>query len=114
MAWVGCEVVVERWRWWRWALGGGAAAWLLEARVFGAAPRAALLFNLSLSVLIPVLAYDLGRRLAGRITGFGGALLLVLSPFLVMAFSMESYLYVTLILASMDARKLIGATNNFL
>jgi arabinofuranosyltransferase len=72
--------------------------WLL-----GSAPRAALLLNLSLSALIPVLAYDLGRRLAGRITGVGGALLLIASPLLVMAYSMESYLYVTLILASMDA-----------
>lgn len=74
------------------------AIWL-----FGAAPPAALALNLILSALMPVLAYDLGRRLAGRITGVGGGLLLIVSPFLVMAFSMESYLYVTLILASMDA-----------
>ena len=71
--------------------------------LFGSAPRAAMVFNLTLSALIPMLAFDLGRRLAGRITGAGGALLLVISPFLVMAFSMESYLYVTMILASMDA-----------
>ncbi len=70
--------------------------------LFGSAVRAALLFNLTMAVLIPLLAYDLGRRLAGRITGVGGALLVSLSPFLVMAFSMESYLYVTLILASVD------------
>ena len=72
--------------------------WLL-----GTAPRAALVLNLALATLIPMLAYDLGRRLAGRITGIGGALLLSLAPFMVMAFSMESYLYVALILAAMDA-----------
>ena len=71
--------------------------------LFGSAPQAALVLNISLSTLIPILAYDLGRRLTGRITGLGGALLLSLSPFLVMAFSMESYLYAALILASMDA-----------
>ncbi len=71
--------------------------------LFGSAPQAALVLNLSLSSLIPILAYDLGRRLAGRLTGLGGALLLILSPLLVMAFSMESYLYATLILASMEA-----------
>ncbi len=74
------------------------AIWL-----FGAAPPAALALNLMLAALMPVLAYDLGRRLAGRITGIGGGLLLIVSPFLVMAFSMESYLYVAMILASMDA-----------
>ncbi len=72
--------------------------WLL-----GSAPRAALVLNIGLSAFIPVLAYDLGRRLAGRITGVAGSLLLSLSPFLVMAVSMESYLYVALILASVDA-----------
>ncbi len=71
--------------------------------LFGSAPRAALAFNISLSALIPVLAYDLGRRLAGRITGLAGALLLIFSPFLIMAFSMESYLYAALILAAMEA-----------
>ena len=74
------------------------AIWL-----FGAAPPAALSLNLMLAALIPVLAYDLGRRLAGRITGVGGGLLLIVSPFLVMAFNMESYLYVAMILASMVA-----------
>lgn len=72
--------------------------WLL-----GSAPAAALGLNIGLAALIPVLAYDTGRRLAGRVTGVAGALLLSLSPFLVMAFSMESYLYVALILASVDA-----------
>ena len=72
--------------------------WLL-----GSALRTALVLNLILAMLIPILAYDLGRRLAGRLTGLGGALLLSMAPFLVMAFSMESYLYVALILASMDA-----------
>ena len=57
--------------------------------LFGSAPRAALVLNLGLSTLIPMLAYDLGRRLSGRITGIGGALLLAFSPFLIMAFSME-------------------------
>jgi hypothetical protein len=71
--------------------------------LFGSAPRAALVLNISLSALIPILAYDLGRRLSGRITGLGGALLLSLAPLLIMAFSMESYLYVTLILASVEA-----------
>jgi len=69
----------------------------------GSAPQAALLLNLTLATLIPLLAYDLGRRIAGRITGVGGALLLTFAPLLVIAFSMESYLYVALILASMDA-----------
>lgn len=75
-----------------------AGAWL-----FGSAPRAALGLNLALSMLIPALAFDVGRRLAGRITGLGAALLLTVMPLLVIAFSMESYLYVALILASMDA-----------
>ncbi len=75
-----------------------AATWL-----FGSAYRAALPLNLILSVLIPILAYDLGRRLAGRITGLIGALLLTMAPLLVISFSMETYLYVTLILASMVA-----------
>lgn len=73
-------------------------AWL-----FGSAPRAALILNVTLAALIPILAYDLGRRLAGRITGVSGALLLVWMPLLVIAFSMESYLYVALILAAFDA-----------
>lgn len=72
--------------------------WLL-----GSAPTAALALNISLSALIPILAYDLGRRLSGRFTGLGGALLLTLAPLLIIAFSMESYLYVALILASLDA-----------
>ena len=71
--------------------------------IFGDAPRAALGLNLALSALIPMLAYDLGRRLAGWITGIGGALLVTTTPLLIIAFSMESYLYVALILASMDA-----------
>ncbi len=80
-------------------------AMLLAAGVwfFGSAPRAGLGLNLALATLIPVVAYDLGRRLSGRITGLGGALLLMLMPLLVMAFSMESYLYVALILAAVDA-----------
>lgn len=69
----------------------------------GSAPQAALLLNLTLAALIPILAYDIGRRIAGRITGVGGALLLMMAPLLVIAFSMESYLYAALILASMDA-----------
>lgn len=69
----------------------------------GSAPAAALTLNIALAGLIPVLAYDLGRRLSGRITGVGGALLLTLAPLLIIAFSMESYLYVSLILASLDA-----------
>lgn len=77
-------------------LAGGA--WL-----FGSAYQAALPLNLTLSGLIPMLAYALGRRVAGRITGLGGALLLVTAPLLVIAFSMESYLYVTLILATLIA-----------
>jgi hypothetical protein len=75
----------------------------LGTRLFGTASRAALVLNISLATLMPVLAYDLGRRLSGRITGIGGALLLMFSPLLIMAFSMESYLYVTLILASVEA-----------
>ncbi len=71
--------------------------------IFGSAPRAALPLNITLATLIPILAYDVGRRIAGRVTGIGGALLLTFAPLLVIAFSMESYLYVTLILASMDA-----------
>lgn len=70
---------------------------------FGSAPRAALILNIGLSALIPVLAFDMGRRLAGRITGLGGALLLMLAPLLIRAFSMESYLYVALILATVNA-----------
>jgi hypothetical protein len=70
--------------------------------LFGSAPQAALVLNISLSILIPILAYDLGRRLAGRITGISAALLLTALPLLVIAFSMESYLYVTLLLASLD------------
>jgi hypothetical protein len=73
------------------------------AWVFGSAPQAALVLNIILAALNPILAYDVGRRLAGRITGFSAALLLVIMPPLVLAFSMESYLYVFLILASMDA-----------
>jgi hypothetical protein len=71
--------------------------------VSGSAPQTALILNIILSGLMPVLAFDLGRRLSGRITGVGGALLLTLAPLLVIAFSMESYLYVALILASLDA-----------
>lgn len=71
--------------------------------VAGSAPKAALSLNLGLSALIPMLTFDLGRRLAGRITGLSGALLISISPLLVIAFSMESYLYVALILASMVA-----------
>lgn len=71
--------------------------------VFGSAPRAALVLNITLSALIPMLAYDVGRRLAGRMTGLGGGLLLMLAPLLIRAFSMESYLYVALILAAVDA-----------
>ncbi|MBE7469734.1 MAG: hypothetical protein DPW09_28020 [Anaerolineae bacterium] len=69
----------------------------------GSAPRAALILNVVLAGVIPVLAYDLGQRLSGRITGLGGALLLILAPLLIIAFSMESYLYVAMILASLDA-----------
>lgn len=75
-----------------------AGTWL-----FGAAPRAALALNILLATLIPILTYNVGRRLAGPITGIGGALLITLMPLLVIAFSMESYLYVALILASMEA-----------
>ena len=71
--------------------------------IFGAAPVAALVLNIALAALNPVLAFDVGRRLAGRITGLCGALLLTFAPLLVIAFSMESYLYVFLILAGMDA-----------
>ena len=71
--------------------------------LFGSALRAAQILNIALSTLIPALAYSLGRRLSGHITGLTGALLLTLSPLLVIAFSMESYLYVTLILATMVA-----------
>lgn len=71
--------------------------------LFGSAPQAALILNLSLAGLIPILAYDVGRRLSGRITGVSGALLLALAPLLIIAFSMESYLYVALIVASLDA-----------
>jgi len=69
----------------------------------GSAPRAALLLNIALAAFISILAYNTGRRLAGRITGLGGALLLALMPLLVIAFSMESYLYVALILASLNS-----------
>ncbi len=71
--------------------------------LFGSAPPSALVLNLALSALIPILAYDLGRRWSGRITGLGGAVLLALAPLLIIAFSMESYLYVALILATLDA-----------
>lgn len=70
--------------------------------LFGAAPPAALALNITLAALNPVLAYDVGRRLAGRLTGLSGALILPIMPLLIIAFSMESYLYVALILASMD------------
>lgn len=69
----------------------------------GAAPRAALGLNVILAALIPALTYDLGRRLAGRTTGLVAALLIPVLPLLIIAFSMESYLYVTLILASFGA-----------
>ena len=71
--------------------------------LFGSAPAAALVLNIGLAAVIPILAYDVGRRLSGRITGVGGALLLPMAPLLIIAFSMESYLYVALILASLDA-----------
>lgn len=71
--------------------------------LFGSAPRAALVLNIILSGLIAALAYDVGRRLSGRMTGIGGALLLTLAPLLIIAFSMESYLYAALLLASLDA-----------
>lgn len=80
------------------AMISAVGAWL-----FGSAPPAALAFNITLAALIAPLAYDVGRRLAGRITGVGAALLLPSLPLLVVAFSMESYLYVALILASLDA-----------
>jgi hypothetical protein len=70
---------------------------------FGSAPQAALVLNITLAGLIPVLAFDLGRRLAGHITGVSAALLLTMMPLLVIAFSMESYLYVAFILGSLDA-----------
>ena len=41
--------------------------------LFGSAPTAALILNIALAGLIPILAYDLGRHLSGRITGAGGA-----------------------------------------
>ncbi|MFN8457595.1 MAG: hypothetical protein U0401_23550 [Anaerolineae bacterium] len=66
--------------------------------LFGSAPHSALVLNLLLSALIPILAYDLGQRWSGRITGIGGAVLLTLAPLLIIAFSMESYLYVALTL----------------
>ena len=72
-------------------------------RLIGTAPQAALWLNIALSAVIPMLTYDLGRRLAGRITGLAGALLITLVPLLIIAFSMESYLYVALILASLVA-----------
>ncbi len=75
-----------------------AGSWL-----FGSAPPAALALNIMLAALNPMLTFDVGRRLGGRITGLSGALLLTVAPLLVIAFSMESYLYVFLILASMDA-----------
>lgn len=71
--------------------------------LFGSAPQSALVLNLLLSALIPILAYDVGRRWSGRITGLGAAMLLPLAPLLIIAFSMESYLYVALILATLDA-----------
>ena len=71
--------------------------------IAGSAPNAALILNISLSALIPILTYEVGRRLSGWITGLSGALLIGLMPLLVIAFSMESYLYVALILASMLA-----------
>lgn len=71
--------------------------------LFGSAPQSALVLNLALSALIPILAYDLGRRWSGRITGVGGAALLTLAPLLIIAFSMESYLYAALMLAALDA-----------
>jgi hypothetical protein len=70
---------------------------------FGSAWQAALVINVSLAALIPVLAYRLGRQIAGRVTGLAGAMLLMVAPLLIIAFSMESYLYVALILAAMVA-----------
>ncbi len=70
---------------------------------FGSAPQAALLLNIALAAIIPMLAYDVGRRLAGKITGVGSALLLIVAPLLIIAFSMESYMYAALILASTNA-----------
>ncbi|MCB0155396.1 MAG: hypothetical protein KDF65_11425 [Anaerolineae bacterium] len=75
-----------------------AGTWLT-----GSALRAALWLNLALAGLIPLLMYGVGRRLGGRVTGLTSALLLIFSPLLILAFSMESYLYVALILASMSA-----------
>lgn len=75
-----------------------AGTWL-----FGSAPAAALALNITLAALIPMLAYDTGRRLSGWITGLTGALLLSITPLLVTAFSMESYLYAALFLASVNA-----------
>ena len=66
-----------------------AGTWL-----FGSALQAALVLNIGLSMLIPVLTFDAGRRLAGRVTGLAGALLLITAPLLIISFSMESFLYV--------------------
>jgi len=71
--------------------------------LFGSAMRAALILNLMLAGLIPVLAYGVGVRLYGRIVGISGGILLCCMPLLIIAFSMESYLYVALILASILA-----------
>ena|GEM_PF-2529224 len=71
--------------------------------ILGSAPVASLWLNLTLAAVMPVLAYIVGRRLTGRLTGIGGALFVTIAPFMVMSFSMESYLYATLILASVAA-----------
>lgn len=75
-----------------------AGTWLL-----GTAPQAALGLNLALAALIPALTFDVGRRLAGRMAGLVASILIPFLPLLVIAFSMESYLYVALILASLNA-----------
>jgi hypothetical protein len=72
--------------------------WLL-----GTPLRASFALHLLSAVTLSVSSYQLGRASGCRIAGILGALLLALCPLLVMAFSMESYLYVALIVASLWA-----------
>jgi hypothetical protein len=72
--------------------------WLL-----GTPFRASFALHLVSAVTLAVSSYQLGRASGCRLVGIIGALLLALCPLLVMAFSMESYLYVALIVASLWA-----------
>lgn len=72
--------------------------WLL-----GTPLRASFALHLLSAVTMAACAYCLGRTTGSHAVGALGAWLLALCPLLVMAYSMESYIYVALIVASLWA-----------